>query len=62
MNKHKAYWSVMGNEVSQKKSVKQLDLEKLETLLNTMFNKYNKDEILTLVRKVYEGTEWKNYF
>jgi hypothetical protein len=53
MNKHQAYWSVMGNEPSEK-SVKTEDLQKLEKQLKVLFNKYDKTEILSLVRKVYE--------
>ena len=53
MNKHQAYWSAMGNEPS-KDSVKNQDFKKLQEQLEIMFNKYDKTEILTLVRKTYE--------
>ena len=54
MNRHRAYWSVMGVESNQEKSVKQKHFEELEKKLTTMLNMYDKTEVLTLVREVYE--------
>ena len=57
MNRHKAYWSVMGNEVSTEKSERTKDFEKLEKQLTIMLNMYDKTDVLTCVRNVYTNLE-----
>lgn len=52
MNRHKTYWSVMGNE-PQEKTAKQEDIEKFAEHLKIMFGKYDKQEVLTLVRNIF---------
>lgn len=44
----------MGVEPKQEKSIKQQHFEELERKLTTMLNMYDKTEVLTLIREVYE--------
>lgn len=53
MNKHRAYFSVMGIEPSEK-SVKQEKFEEFDKQLRIMLNMFDQTEVLTLIRKVYE--------
>ena len=56
MNRHKTYWSTMGNE-PQEKTSKQEDIEKFTKHLKIMFGKYDKQEVLTLVRNIFLESE-----
>ena len=53
MNKHKAYWSQM-HDANTEPSVKSLHFNELEVKLRTLLNMYDKTEVLSLVRNVYQ--------
>jgi len=50
MNKHTIYWSAMGVEPNQEKSVTQIDFEKFEYQIKIMIGKYGATKTLTSVR------------
>lgn len=52
MNKHRAYFSAMGIEPSEK-SVKQEKFEELEKQLRIMMNMFSAEEVLSTVRNIY---------
>ncbi|HSN66737.1 MAG TPA: hypothetical protein VLS94_08855 [Fusibacter sp.] len=52
MNKHRAFWSAMGIEPSQEKSVVQTDFENFEKQIKIMVGKYGATRTVSLVRNV----------
>ena len=56
MNRHRTYWSQMHDE-RKEPSVKEKHLTDLENNIKTMMLMYGKDEIVTLVRKLYTEIE-----
>ena len=56
MNRHRAYWSTMGNEPSES-TAKSEDMARFTELLKVMFGKYDSTEVVNAVREVYEEGE-----
>lgn len=57
MNRHKAYWSVMGNEPNIEQSVSSKKHDRHKEQLLKMINQYNGDgvnEILKIIREIME--------
>lgn len=60
MNKHRAYWSVMGYEPSEEPRAIDIRRAKDKEQLKCMINGYNGDgfnEIVTLLREIKEESE-----
>ena len=53
MNRHRAHWSIMGNEPSES-TAKSEDMARFKGLLKIMFGKYDSTEVVNAVREVYE--------
>jgi len=53
MNRHRAYWSVMGIEPSED-NYRQERTEKLRQELKRLIDIHGKDKVTTAIRKIYE--------
>ena len=63
MNSNKTYWSVMGNESTQKRQHIDILREKHRNEIIRMINQYNKDglrEIITIIRNVASDIDVEN--